>query len=237
MTLLAEIASPNYTPFWILAAGVVFVILSIVKFRLHPFLGLTLGAVLVGLITPDLPELTMVNGFWKDQEGASHLIQAINWAMAGFGTLVGKIGFVIAMAAVIGTCMMESGAADKIVRRLMDKLGEERAGWAMLISGFVLSIPVFFDTVFFLLIPLARALALRTGKNYTLYVCAVAGAGAITHTIVPPTPGPLIIAENLGQPAGNAIIAGLLASIIPVVLVMWLANRFNDKLDIPLRET
>ena len=237
MTLLAEIASPNYAPFWILAAGVVFVILSIVKFRLHPFLGLTLGAVLVGLITPDLPELTMVNGFWKDQEGASHLIQAINWAMAGFGTLVGKIGFVIAMAAVIGTCMMESGAADKIVRRLMDKLGEERAGWAMLISGFVLSIPVFFDTVFFLLIPLARALALRTGKNYTLYVCAVAGAGAITHTIVPPTPGPLIIAENLGQPAGNAIIAGLLASIIPVVLVMWLANRFNDKLNIPLRET
>ncbi len=237
MTLLAEIASPDYTPFWILGAGVVFVILSIVKFRLHPFLGLTLGAVLVGLITPELPELTKVNGFWKDQEGASHLIQAINWAMAGFGTLVGKIGFVIAMAAVIGTCMMESGAADKIVRRLMDKLGEERAAWAMLISGFVLSIPVFFDTVFFLLIPLARALALRTGKNYTLYVCAVAGAGAITHTIVPPTPGPLIIAENLGQPAGNAIIAGLLASIIPVVLVMWLANRLNDKLDIPLRET
>ena len=63
MTLLAEIASPDYTPFWILAAGVVFVILSIVKFRLHPFLGLTLGAVLVGLITPELPELTKVNGF------------------------------------------------------------------------------------------------------------------------------------------------------------------------------
>ena len=237
MTLLAEIAPPDYTPFWILAAGVVFVLLSIVKFRLHPFLGLTLGAVLVGLITPELPELTKVNGFWSDQEGASHLIQAINWAMAGFGTLVGKIGFVIAMAAVIGTCMMESGAADKIVRRLMDKLGEERAAWAMLISGFVLSIPVFFDTVFFLLIPLARALALRTGKNYTLYVCAVAGAGAITHTIVPPTPGPLIIAENLHQPAGNAIIAGLLAAIIPVALVMWLAKRFNEKLNIPLRET
>ena len=157
--------------------------------------------------------------------------------MAGFGTLVGKIGFVIAMAAVIGTCMMESGAADKIVRRLMDSLGADRAAWAMLISGFVLSIPVFFDTVFFLLIPLARALALRTGKNYTLYVCAIAGAGAITHTIVPPTPGPLIIAENLSQPAGNAIIAGLLASIIPVGIVMYLANRFNDKLKIPLRET
>ena len=236
MNLLAA-ASPDYTPFWILAAGVIFVIASIVKFRLHPFLGLTLGAILVGLLTPSLPELTKVNGFWGDSEGASHLIRSIKWAMAGFGTLVGKIGFVIAMAAVIGTCMMESGAADKIVRRLMDSLGENRAAWAMLISGFVLSIPVFFDTVFFLLIPLARALALRTGKNYTLYVCAVAGAGAITHTIVPPTPGPLIIAENLSQPAGNAIIAGLLAAVIPVAIVMWLANRFNEKLDIPIRET
>lgn len=230
-------ASPDYTPFWILAAGVVFVILSIVKLRLHPFLGLILGAVLVGLITPDLPELTKAGGFWSDNPGASHFTQSINWAMAGFGTLVGKIGFVIAMAAMIGMCMMESGAADKIVRRLMDALGESRAAWAMLISGFVLSIPVFFDTVFFLLIPLARALALRTGKNYTLYVCAAAGAGAITHTIVPPTPGPLMIAENLSQPAGNAIIAGLLASIIPVALVMWLANRFNDRFKIPLRET
>ena len=236
MNLLAAV-SPDYTPFWILAAGVIFVIFSIVKLRLHPFLGLTLGAILVGLLTPQLPELTKANGFWSDSAGATHFIQSINWAMAGFGTLVGKIGFVIAMAAVIGTCMMESGAADKIVRRLMDSLGEDRAAWAMLISGFVLSIPVFFDTVFFLLIPLARALALRTGKNYTLYVCAVAGAGAITHTIVPPTPGPLIIAENLSQPAGNAIIAGLLAAIIPVALVMWLAKRFNKQLNIPLRET
>ena len=79
--------------------------------------------------------------------------------MIGFGNLVGGIGFVIAMAAIIGMCMMESGAADKIVRRLMESLGEDRAAWAMLLSGFILSIPVFFDTVFFLLIPLARALA------------------------------------------------------------------------------
>lgn len=270
-TLLAS--SPvDYTPFWILAAGVVFVIASIVKLRLHPFLGLTLGAILVGLLTPSLPglenrkqsafksELTKENKLFSEQpaapdanqsarlkelkigedgdlQGQNHFVKAVKQAMKGFGNLVGGIGFVIAMAAIIGMCMMESGAADKIVRRLMASLGEDRAAWAMLISGFVLSIPVFFDTVFFLIIPLARALALRTGKNYTLYVCAVAGAGAITHTIVPPTPGPLTIAEYLGQPAGNAIIAGLLAAIIPVGIVMWLAKRFNDKYDIPLRET
>ena len=270
MNLLATV-SPDYTPFWILVAGVVFVIASIVKLRLHPFLGLTLGGILVGLLTPSLPgvanrkqasfksELTHENELFStdpavpntnqsaklkelniggdgDLLDQNHLVKAVKQTMIGFGNLVGGIGFVIAMAAIIGMCMMESGAADKIVRRLMASLGEDRAAWAMLISGFVLSIPVFFDTVFFLIIPLARALALRTGKNYTLYVCAVAGAGAITHTIVPPTPGPLTIADYLGQPAGNAIIAGLLAAIIPVAIVMWLAKRFNDKYDIPLRE-
>ena len=271
MNLLATV-SPDYTPFWILATGVVFVITSIVKLRLHPFLGLTLGGILVGLLTPSLPgvanrkqasfksELTHENELFStnpavpntnqsaklkelnigvdgDLLDQNHLVKAVKQTMIGFGDLVGGIGFVIAMAAIIGMCMIESGAADKIVRRLMASLGEDRAAWAMLISGFVLSIPVFFDTVFFLIIPLARALALRTGKNYTLYVCAVAGAGAITHTIVPPTPGPLTIADYLGQPAGNAIIAGLLAAIIPVAIVMWLAKRFNDKYDIPLRET
>ena len=271
MNLLANV-SPDYTPFWILAAGVVFVITSIVKLRLHPFLGLMLGGILVGLLTPSLPgvanrkqasfksELTHENELFSTNPAApntnqsaklkelniggdgdlldqNHLGKAVKQTMIGFGDLVGGIGFVIAMAAIIGMCMIESGAADKIVRWLMASLGEDRAAWAMLISGFVLSIPVFFDTVFFLIIPLARALALRTGKNYTLYVCAVAGAGAITHTIVPPTPGPLTIADYLGQPAGNAIIAGLLAAIIPVAIVMWLAKRFNDKYDIPLRET
>ena len=265
-------AAVNYTPFYILAAGVVFVLVTIIKLRLHPFLGLTLGAILVGLLTPSLPgvpsrdqsafkgNLAKENKHFGEQPqapdekqkkklkdlnieedgnlgGQNHFVKAIKWSMIGFGNLVGGIGFVIAMAAIIGMCMMESGAADKIVRRLMESLGEDRASWAMLLSGFILSIPVFFDTVFFLLIPLARALALRTGKNYTLYVCAICGGGAITHTIVPPTPGPLIIAENIGRPAGEAIIAGLCAAIIPVLVVMWMARRLNASVNVPLRET
>ena len=63
-------------------------------------------------------------------------------------------------------------------------------------SGFLLSIPVFFDTVFFLLIPLAITLAMKTGKNFVLYVIAIGGGAAITHSLVPPTPGPLIMAED-----------------------------------------
>ena len=243
MEPLFAAASTDYTPFWILAAGVAFVLFSIIKLRLHPFLGLMLGALIVGMLTPSLPELTLANGFWEEKTGQSDFLRAMNWAMSGFGVLVGKIGFVIAMAAIIGMCMMESGAADKIVRRLMDTLGEERASWAMLLSGFILSIPVFFDTVFFLLIPLARALALRTGKNYTLYICAICAGGAITHTMVPPTPGPLIIIENFRAEKitqvdpGMAIIAGLLVAIVPVLVGMWYSRRLNTSVNVPLRET
>ncbi|MBT5378811.1 MAG: hypothetical protein HOL08_07135 [Opitutae bacterium] len=156
--------------------------------------------------------------------------------MRGFGDTAGGIGLVIALAAIIGTCMMGSGAADRVVRGLLNTFGEQRSGIVLLLSGFLLSIPVFFDTVFFLLIPLARALSLRTGKSYTLYVIAMAGAGAITHSMVPPTPGPLMIADGLDIELGVAMMAGLAASILPAWLVLIMAKSFDKKLNIPMRD-
>ncbi|MBT6462455.1 MAG: hypothetical protein HOK49_07950 [Opitutae bacterium] len=156
--------------------------------------------------------------------------------MRGFGDTAGGIGLVIALAAIIGTCMMGSGAADRVVRGLLNTFGEQRSGIVLLLSGFLLSIPVFFDTVFFLLIPLARALSLRTGKSYTLYVIAMAGAGAITHSMVPPTPGPLMIADGLDIELGVAMMAGLAASILPAWLVLTMAKSFDKKLNIPMRD-
>ena len=64
-------------------------------------------------------------------------------------------------------------------------------------SGFVLAVPVFFDTVFYLLVPLARSMYRRTGRHFVKYSLAIAAGGVITHSIVPPTPGPLAMAENL----------------------------------------
>ncbi len=177
---------------------------------------------------------------YKKEKGApnsNEMVKAFNWALLGFGDLVGGLGLIIAMAAIIGTCMMGSGAADRVVRSLMNLFGEKRAGIVLLLSGFLLSIPVFFDTVFFLLIPLARALALRTGKNYTLYVIAMAGAGAITHSLVPPTPGPLFIAKEMNLDYGVAMMAGLVASILPALLVLKMAQRFDTKYNLPMRES
>ncbi len=104
-----------------------------------------------------------------------------------------------------------------------------------MISGFILSIPVFFDTVFLLLIPLGITLALKTGKNFVLYVVAIGGGAVITHSIVPPTPGPLIMAETLGIDLGTAILGGLIAGIVPAIVVLGMAKWLNKKLRIPVR--
>jgi GntP family gluconate:H+ symporter len=131
--------------------------------------------------------------------------------------------------------MMESGAAEQIVNQLLKTLGEKQAAVALLISGFVLSIPVFFDTVFFLLVPLAITLAHKTGRDFVLYVVAIGGGAVISHCIVPPTPGPLIMAETLGIDLGIVILAGIAAGIIPTIVVLGVAKWLNKKLDIPVR--
>ena len=243
--LAQAVNSIAYWPLYILATGVAFIFFSIIKLKLHPFLVLILAAILTGLLTGDLPGQTTENvGLFKSRvalndtpaDTGNDMLLAIKWTMLGFGNTAAGIGFVVALAAIIGVCMLSSGAADRVVRWLLGIFGEKRAGFVLLSSGFLLSIPVFFDTVFFLLIPLARALSLRTGKSYTLFVMAMAGAGAITHSMVPPTPGPLMIAEGLKLDMGIAMIAGLAASALPAWLVLVMAKRFDQKYNLPMRE-
>src|SRR6266567_4346001 len=85
--------------------------------------------------------------------------------------------------------MMDSGAADRIVRAFIGLLGEQRSATALCATGYVLSIPVFFDTVFYLLVPLARSGYARTNRYYLKYLLAIAAGAGATHTLVPPTPG------------------------------------------------
>ena len=212
-----------YWPFAVLALGIVAVVLMISKWRLHPFIALILSAIFVGLISNEIPG------------SQHHVVKAVELPMLEFGSVAGKIAWVIALAAIIGTAMMQSGAAQKIVNWLITTLGEKQASVALLISGFILSIPVFFDTVFFLLIPLAIALAIKTGRNYVLYVMAIGGGAAITHSLVPPTPGPLIMAETLNIDLGVTILAGLGAGVLPATAVLITSKKLNARFNIPVR--
>ena len=221
------------SPFLILLIGVLFIVAAIIWLKLHPFFALILAAVLVGLLPSTAVEVAPGVSVWEQA------LRSFENSAAGLGLMAGKIGIVIALAAVIGQCLMESGAADRITRTLLNIFGEKRANWALLLSGYCLSIPVFFDTVFFLLVPLARAMFLRTGKNYMGYVMAICGGGVITHGIVPPTPGPLLMAETLNIELGQAILGGFLIG-LPVALFggLVLPRLFVSRgLDLPMRDT
>ncbi len=214
-------------PFAVLALGILFVIVAIAVFRIHAFISLILASVLVGALSTSLP----------GADGANHIVTAIGLTMTEFGSTAGKIAWVIALAAIIGVCLMESGAADRIVRGMVRTLGEQRAGVALVLCSFFLSVPVFFDTVFFLLIPLAQALAFRLGRNYLYFVMAVCSGGVVTHGLVPPTPGPLVMVETLNLNLGFTIIAGVGLGLIPAFSGLYFGKWLEGRLDIGVRES
>lgn len=204
-------------PLMILAFGIATVVGLILFLRLNAFLALIISALLVSLLAPGPIE-----------DKASRVASA-------FGEAAGGIGIVIALAAIIGTCMMDSGAADRIVRAFVRLLGMERASVALMGSGYVLAVPVFFDTVFYLLVPLGRSLYRRTGGHYLKYLLAIGAGGAITHTLVPPTPGPLAMAENLSLDVGWMIMIGALVALPAAVVGLAVGAWIDHLMPIPMR--
>lgn len=210
--------SVTLDPLVILAVGIITVLGLILVLRVNAFLALITAAIVVSLLAPG------------DTSGK------ISRVAEAFGTASGKIAIVIALAAIIGECMMLSGAADRVVQAFLGLLGEKRASWALMSSGYVLAVPVFFDTVFYLLVPLARSLYRKTHKNYLLSILAIAAGGAITHTLVPPTPGPLAMAEQLKIDVGVMILAGGLVALPAAVAGLLVSKLLDAKLNVPYRE-
>ncbi len=207
-------------PVAILVVAVAVVFVLIIRFKINAFLALIVAAMTVGLLSPQV-----------------ELARTMPMVAGRFGDVCGRIGIVIALAALVGFCLMESGGADKITRVFVRLLGEKRSSLSLLVSGYVLAIPVFFDTVFYLLVPLARAMRIRTGKNYLLFVMAICAGGTITHSLVPPTPGPLAAASTLGVDLGVMILTGCIVG-LPMAAVGWMFSAYMDRaLPVPFRET
>ena len=207
-------------PLLILAIAIAVVFVLILRLRINAFIALITAATTVGILSPNVA-----------------LGDVMPSVASEFGGVCASIAIVIALAALIGQCLMESGAADKIVRVFVRALGDKHASLSLLSSGYVLSVPVFFDTVFYLLVPLARAMRVRTGKHYLLFLMAISAGGAVTHSMVPPTPGPLAMAATLDIDLGTMILVGAVIA-VPMSVVGWLFGILRDRqIDVPLRET
>ncbi len=200
--------------------GLVVVVALLVWLKLPAFVGLIIAAMAIGLTTPEL----------ATGEVAAQTAEE-------FGGVMVSIGIPILMAAIIGKCLMDSGAADRVVRAFLSWTGEKRSEYALMGSSYVLSIPVFFDNVFYLLAPLGRSMKARTGVKFSLYISVLAAGALATHMLVPPTPGPLAMAAELDVDLGLAILVGATVALPTSMLGGIVYGRFlNNREEFPLRE-
>ncbi len=208
-------------PLVVFGIGLIVVVALLVWLRVPAFIGLVIATVVVGAATAEVP-----------------LGQVPEETATGFGETMISIGIPILMAAIIGKTMMESGAAERIVRWFQSFTSDGNSYLALGGSSGVLAIPVFFDNVFFLLAPLARSMRARTGRDYALFITIVGAAGVTAHGFIPPTPGPLAVALELGVDLGATILVGLVVALPTVFVSGVLYGKWvNRQMEIPLRET
>jgi gluconate:H+ symporter, GntP family len=205
------------TSLWLVFLGLAVVLLALLVVRMHAFLALILAALVVALLTPGVDSA-----------------EAPVRVMKAFGDTCGKMGLLIAMAAIIGKCLLESGAALRIVQAILMLFGQARSHIAFVFTGFFLAIPVFFDAVFYLLMPIGKAMAARVGKNYLLYILTVVAGATMAHSLVPPTPGPLLAAKELGVPIGHMMAGGCIVGLFTASFGLLYAVWANQRFTIPL---
>jgi len=226
-------------PIFILLVGIVIVVGGIIGLKLHPFLALLLAAVAVALLTP----VIAVEQFYLAKGTAAAEALKLSHKSIGerigteFGNTCAKIGILIAMAAIIGKSMLDSGSAEKIIRAMLKVTGEKNAAVGFILSSFFLTIPVFVDTVIFLMMPLAKAMSMRLGKNYLLLALSVIAGGVMANSFVPPSPGPLFLVGALNVPIGLMMVCGTLLGLCTITVGYLVAKWLNRRTSITLRDS
>ncbi|HFG2119352.1 TPA: GntP family permease [Vibrio cholerae] len=195
----------------ILLAVIAFIVLATTKFKVHPFLALLLAAFL-GAFAYGLPADTIAKTI-----------------TTGFGGILGYIGLVIVLGTIIGVILEKSGAAITMADTVIKLLGERFPTLTMSIIGYIVSIPVFCDSGFVILNSLKESLAKRLATSSVSMSVALATGLYATHTFVPPTPGPIAAAGNLGLESqlGLVIAIGLFVAAVAAIAGMLWANRFQ----------
>ncbi|ELS51945.1 GntP family permease [Streptomyces viridochromogenes] len=200
-------------------AGIAVIVLLITKFKLHAFLSLTLGTLVLGAIA------------------GAPLDKAIASFTTGLGTTVAGVGVLIALGAILGKMLADSGGADQIVDTILAKAGGRSMPWAMVLIASVIGLPLFFEVGVVLLIPVVLMVAKR--GNYSLMrigIPALAGL-SVMHGLVPPHPGPLVAIDAVGADLGVTLALGVLVAIPTVIIAGPLFSRYAARwVDVPAPE-
>lgn len=196
----------------VLAIAVVFLLVLILIFKVQAFLALLLASIVVG-IGAGMPLMSVVQS-----------------VIDGMGSSLGFIATIIGLGAILGKVLEFSGGAESLARSLVKAFGEKRIPWAMVLTGFLISIPVFFDVGLVILISILYAMTRDTKKSLLYFGLPLVAGMATTHAFIPPTPGPVLVAENLGVGLGWVIVFGAIIG-LPTAIIAgpWLGVKLAKK--------
>ncbi|MDR1335890.1 MAG: GntP family permease [Tannerella sp.] len=190
----------SYLPLCLLAFSIVLLLFMVLKLKIHAFLSLLTVSVFLGLAT-----------------GMS--MESILESMtAGMSSTLGFVATVVGIGAIFGQVLEASGGAESLARSMVAKFGRDRAPYSLALAGFMVAIPVFLDVGFIILAPVLYALAKDTKKSLLCYAIPLLAGLAVTHAFIPPTPGPVAVAEIIHVDLGWLIFFGFVIG-IPVTLV------------------
>lgn len=186
--------------FFITATAIVLLFILVIRFKIHAFIALMITSIFVGVFT-GMPLMTIIKSVQN-----------------GMGDILGFIAIVVGIGSIFGEILQVSGGAEALSRSMLKKFGEERSSWAMMTTGFVIAIPVFLDVGFIILVPMAYALSRKTGRSVLYYAIPLLAGLAVTHAFIPPTPGPIAVAEIVNAQLGWVILFGFIVG-FPTAIV------------------
>lgn len=178
--------------FLITLAAIALLFILVIKLKIHAFISLMLTSVFVGILT-GMP-----------------LMNIIKSVQDGMGNILGFIAIVVGIGSIFGEILQASGGAESLSRSMLKKFGEERSSWALMTTGFIIAIPVFLEVGFIILVPMTYALSRKTGRSVLYYAIPLLAGLAVTHAFIPPTPGPIAVAEIIDVQLGWVILFGFI---------------------------
>lgn len=194
-----------------LAISIAIILFLVLKFKINPVISMILASLYMGI---------------SCSLGFMDTITSIN---SGFGSLMTGIGFPIGFGIMMGQILEDSGAAESLAKSILKAFPGKKAPWALGLTAFLLSIPVFFDVTFVILIPLGIAVAKESKRPLAYFAGAIAIGGVSSQTFVPPTPNPLATATILNFDLSYIIIAGTIVGLAAAVFSMFVWFRMLDR--------
>ena len=195
----------------ILILAIVILLVLVLKVKLQAFLALMIISMAVGLAM-GMP----VEKVFESMQN-------------GMGSTLGFVATLIGLGAIFGQILESSGGAQSLAHFLIGRFGKTRAQWAMVIAGFLIAIPIFFDVGFIILVPLVYALSRDTGKPLLHYGIPLLAGLVVTHSFVPPTPGPVAVTQILNAEMGWVIVMGIIVGIPTSIVAGPLFGRYISR--------